>query len=193
MHSDTEKYTHYTATQSALVKAERAIAFIVNSTMALAAAGILVAVFLIGYSVVMRYVFNAAPTWVDDTIGFILVGIVMLSTASTLRKQKHICADTLTSRLGPRGLFIADMVALGSVVVVSVALIVNGWETSMSSKMLGIYTSGNVQIPIYWLQLMLPLGGILMLLVAVEGILRRIVGLPAADDERVEAHGGSRS
>lgn len=193
MHSDTGKSLHYTATQVALIKAEKGVAFIVNSTMALAAVGILLAVFLIGYSVVMRYLFNAAPTWVDDTIGFMLVGIVMLSTASTLRKQKHICADTLTSRLGPKGLLIADLFALGSVVVVSVSLIVNGWETSMYSRMLGIYTSGNVQIPIYWLQLMLPMGGILMLLVAVEGILRRIAGLPASDDERAEVHGGSRS
>lgn len=193
MHSGTHKYAHYTATQVVLIKAERAVAFIVNSTMGLAAAGILLAVFLIGYSVVMRYVFNAAPTWVDDTIGFMLVGIVMLSTASTLRKQKHICADTLTSRLGPRGLFVADLFALGSVALVSVALIVNGWETGMYSKMLGIYTSGNVQIPIYWLQLMLPLGGGLMLLVAVEGILRRIVGLPAADGESEVMHGGNRS
>lgn len=193
MHSDTDNYRHYTATQVALINAEKVVALVVNSAMGLAAVGILLAVFLIGYSVVMRYLFNAAPTWVDDTIGFMLVGIVMLGTASTLRKQKHICADTLTSRLGPKGLFIADMFALGSVVVVSVSLIVNGWETSMYSRMLGIYTSGNVQVPIYWLQLMLPLGGILMLLVAVEGILRRIVGLPDADDERAEVHGGNRS
>lgn len=193
MHSDTGKYLRYTTTQVALIKAENVVAFIVNGAMGIAAAGILLAVFLIGYSVVMRYLFNAAPTWIDDTIGFMLVGIVMLGTASTLRKQKHICADTLTSRLGPRGLFVADMFALGSVVVFSLSLIVNGWETSMYSRMLGIYTSGNVQIPIYWLQLMLPLGGILMLLMAVEGMLRRIVGLPDADDERAEVHGGSRS
>ena len=55
---------------------------------------------MVAYAVVMRYVFNSAPTWVDDSVGFILVGIVMLGAATTLRQGGHINVDMLTERLG---------------------------------------------------------------------------------------------
>lgn len=169
----------------ALYQLERMVGFIVDGAIGLAALGILASAALIGYSVFMRYVLNAPPTWIDDSIGFMLAGIVMLGSASTLRKQKHICADTFTSRLGSRGLFWADMWGWVSVSAVSVVLILNGWETAMFSKMLGIYTNGNVQIPVFLLQLLLPVGGALMLLVSIEGALRRWGGVSAVADVEI--------
>ena len=47
--------------------------------MAVAAASLLLSLCLIGWSVVMRYGFNAAPVWVDEVVGFLLVAIVMLA------------------------------------------------------------------------------------------------------------------
>jgi TRAP-type C4-dicarboxylate transport system permease small subunit len=49
----------------------------------------------------------------------------------------------------------------------------------MSSRMLGITTSGNVEIPVYWLQLLLPLGGAILGLVALEALLRNALGAPS--------------
>lgn len=167
---------------SAIVLIERIIGSITNFAMALSAIGILAALGLIVYAVVARYGFNAAPTWVDDTVGFLLAGIVMLATAATLRRGQHISVDMLTGVLikrSPRAKWWADVWATLSVMVFSLMLIINGWETAMSSKMLGITTSGNVEIPIFWLELLLPFGGSMMLLVAIEGLLRQLTGAPS--------------
>jgi TRAP-type C4-dicarboxylate transport system permease small subunit len=69
--------------------------------IAVAAAGLLVSLALIGWSIVMRYVFNKAPVWVDDAVGFMLVAIVMMATADVLRRSQHIGVDIVTERLGP--------------------------------------------------------------------------------------------
>jgi TRAP-type C4-dicarboxylate transport system permease small subunit len=66
------------------------------------------------------------------------------------------------------------------VLLVSLILIVNGWQTAMSSRAIGISTSGNVELPVYLLELLLPLGGVLMLLVSLEALLRLALGLPPA-------------
>jgi TRAP-type C4-dicarboxylate transport system permease small subunit len=158
----------------------RAIGWITNAAMALSALGILASLVMVAYAVVMRYVFNSAPTWVDDSVGFILVGVVMLSAATTLRQGGHINVDMLTDRLGARGKRRAEIWATFSVLLVSLILIVNGWQTAMSSRAIGISTSGNVEMPVYLLELLLPLGGVLMLLVSLEGLLRLALGLPPA-------------
>jgi TRAP-type C4-dicarboxylate transport system permease small subunit len=158
----------------------RAIGWITNAAMALSALGILASLVMVAYAVVMRYVFNSAPTWVDDSVGFILVAVVMLSAATTLRQGGHINVDMLTDRLGARGKRRAEIWATFSVLLVSLILIVNGWQTAMSSRAIGISTSGNVEMPVYLLELLLPLGGVLMLLVSLEGLLRLALGLPPA-------------
>lgn len=157
----------------------RGVGALAQGAMALSALGVLVSLGLIVYSVVLRYVFNQPPVWVDDVVSFLLVGIVMLAAAHTLRTGEHIGVDILTERLGPRGQRWAQAWGMLGVSIVSVILIVNGWNTAMFARMLGILTSGEVEVPLYWLQLLLPLGGLLMLLVAVEALLRLAVGAPS--------------
>ncbi len=156
----------------------RAVGTLARGAMALSALGVLVSLALIAWSVVLRYAFNRPPVWVDDVVGFILVGTVMLAAAHTLRMGEHIGVDILTERLGPRGRRWAQAWGMGAVAVVSLILIVNGWNTAMFSKMLGILTAGEVEVPLYLLQLLLPLGGLLMLLVALEALLRLALGAP---------------
>ncbi len=161
-----------------LERLARLIGALNAAAMALSAAGVLVSLALITWAVVMRYAFNRAPVWADEVVGFMLVGIVMLAAAQCLRRGEHIGVDLLTARLSPRGKAWAQAWASLSVVVVSVILIVNGWQSAMFARKLGILTEGNLEIPVFWLQLFLPLGGVMMLLVALEALARQAAGLP---------------
>jgi TRAP-type C4-dicarboxylate transport system permease small subunit len=156
----------------------RALAVMTGAGSALSAAGVLVSLGLIAWAVVMRYVFHRPPVWADEAVAFLLVGIVMLAAAQSLRRGEHIGVDIFVNRLGPRARRWADAWAFLSVLVVSLILIVNGWQTAMFSKQLGILTEGNVEIPVYWLQLLLPFGGLMMLLVSIEALLRLALGAP---------------
>lgn len=155
--------------------------------VALSAAGVLASLGLIAWAVVMRYVFGRPPVWTDEVVGFMLVGIVMLAAAQSLRRGEHIGVDILVTRLGARGRFWAQLWSSASVLAVSLILIVNGWRTAMFSRQLGILTEGNLEIPVYWLQLFLPLGGLMMLLVSLETLLRLALGAPSL---ATQAHTG---
>ncbi|WP_051378699.1 TRAP transporter small permease [Derxia gummosa] len=158
---------------------ERLVGVTMRVSLGLAATGVLIALCSICYAVVMRYAFNAAPAWVDDTVGFLIVAVVMLAGAPALRHGEHIGVDLLTDRLRGLPRRIAEGTGLVAALLMAGMLVVNGWETAMSSRDFGIMTSGQLDIPVFWLQLMLPLGGALMTLVAGEGLLRLVLGAPS--------------
>jgi TRAP-type C4-dicarboxylate transport system permease small subunit len=164
--------------RGALALAARVLGAVTGAALAASAAGVLVSLALIVWAVVMRYAVNRPPAWVDDVVAFMLVGIVMLGTAHALRRGEHIGVDVLTSRLAPRSRGWADAWAALAVLAVSLVLAVNGWQTAMFSRQLGILAEGNVEIPVYWVQLLLPLGGAMMALVALEALLRAAAGAP---------------
>lgn len=147
--------------------------------MALAAGSLLLSLCLIGWAVVMRYGFNAAPVWVDEVVGFLLVAIVMLAAARTLRRGEHIGVDLLVERLSPPARRWAQAWGALAAGVVACVLIVNGWGTASLARMLGLVTDGNLEWPTWMLMLLMPAGGALLLLAAIEACWRALAGLPA--------------
>ncbi|MEZ5703687.1 MAG: TRAP transporter small permease [Burkholderiaceae bacterium] len=154
----------------------RLVALLTGLAMALAASGLLLSLVLIGWAVVMRYVFNAAPVWVDEVVGFALVVTVLLGAAQTFRRGEHIGVDVLVSRLSPTGRRWAQAWAAVVTGVVGVVLMVNGWETVALARMLGLLTEGHLEWPIWWLMMLMPVGGALLLLAAVESVWRALAG-----------------
>ena len=158
----------------------RGVGLLAGAAMALAAAGLLVSLALIGWAVVMRYVFNAAPVWVDDIVGFNLVAIVMLAAAQTLRSGEHIGVDLLVGYLSAGGRRWAQAWAALATAAIAGVLIVNGWGTAMLARTLGLLTEGSLEWPTWWLMLLMPVGGALLLLAAVEALWRVVAGAPPA-------------
>lgn len=156
----------------------RLVAAVATAAMALAAAGLLASLALIGWAVVMRYAFNAAPVWVDDVVGFLLVAIVMLAAADTLRRGEHIGVDLLMTRLSRRARRWAEAWAAFATATIAVVLIVNGWGASMLAKTLGMVTEGSLEWPTWRLMLLMPLGGVLLLVAAIEALWRALADAP---------------
>ena len=154
----------------------RAVALLADGAMALAAIGLLMSLVLIGWAVVMRYVFNAAPVWVDDIVGFNLVAIVMLAAAQTLRRGEHIGVDLLVGRLSAAGRRWARAWAAIATGAIACVLIVNGWGTAKLARTLGLLTEGALEWPTWWLMLLMPVGGALLLLAAIEALWRVLAG-----------------
>ncbi|MBI3154695.1 MAG: TRAP transporter small permease [Burkholderiales bacterium] len=155
--------------------------------MALAAAALLVSLALIGWAVVMRYLFNAAPVWVDEVVGFALIAIVMLAAAQTLRRGEHIAVDLLTSRMPPRWRRWTQAWGALAAIAVAAILVVNGWETAALARTLGLLTEGHLEWPTWGLMLLMPAGGVLLALAGLEALWRALAGLPPRHDDG--AHG----
>lgn len=165
----------------ALALVARLLGALTRAAVAVSAAGVLVSLALIAWAVVMRYAFNRPPAWVDDAVGFLLVGIVMLAAAQVLRRGEHIGVDLLAARLSPRARRWADAWAALAALAAALVLVVNGWSTAMFSRQLGIVAEGNVEIPVFWVQLFLPLGGAMLAVVALESLARLAAGSPPAE------------
>lgn len=162
----------------------RAVRWLTDVAAMVAAASVLVMLALVVYSVAMRYFVNAPKPWVDEVVGFMLVGSVMFAVAEALRRGEHISIDLLTDRLGPRGRRAAAVFGLLAVLATAAAIAWEGWETVAFARMLGLMTEGYVTLPLWLLQLMVPIGGVLLLLAALAELLRLAAGLPAESPRR---------
>ncbi len=165
------------AESPALQALGRVVSALCALAMGIAAACLLLSFALIGWAVLMRYAFNAAPVWVDEVVGFALVAIVLLGAAQTLRRDEHIGVDLLVTRLSTAGRRWARIWAALAVGVIAGVLIINGWGTASLARMLGLVTEGSLEWPTWWLMLLMPIGGALLLLAAIEALWRAAAGL----------------
>ncbi len=174
----------------ALQGLSRVVSVLCTLAMALAALSLLMSFVLIGWAVVMRYVFNAPPVWVDDLVGFALVAIVMLGAAQTFRRDEHIGVDLLVTQLSPSGQRWARLWAALATAGISAVLIFNGWGTAQLARSLGLLTEGTLEWPTWCLMLLMPVGGSLLLLAAVEALWRAAVNQPLAEhpEKQEEQH-----
>jgi len=170
----------------ALRALSRVVSLLAGAAMALATAALLSSFVLIGWAVVMRYVFNAAPIWVDDLVGFNLVAIVMLAAAQTLRRGEHIGVDLLLVRLPAAGRRWVQAWAAFATGAVAVILIFNGWESVQLARTLGLLTEGQLEWPTWWLMLLMPVGGALLLLASIEALWRALAGATPAVEQGQE-------
>lgn len=167
---------------------DRTIGLVCLIAAGVAALLLLVSLGLVGYSVVMRYFMNRPIPWVDELVGYLLVALVMLAAADALKRGEHIAVDLMTSKLGPRGQRLSLAAGQLAVLVVGVALVIGGCQTAAFSKMLGIYSTGYLAVPIHLPQTLVPVGGGLLALAALAGLMRMAVGDPPTTDDGESGH-----
>ena len=63
---------------------------------------------LVFYGVIMRYVFNDAPDYVEPVALLLVIMIAMFGAALKVRERGHIGLDSLVKNLPPKGQLIAE-------------------------------------------------------------------------------------
>src|SRR5690554_769490 len=160
----------------------RVVSLLCKVGLALASALLILDLLLIGGSVLLRYAFSSPVVGGDEFVAFTLTAMVMLAAPDVLRRNGHIGVDVLVGMLSPRAVRWAMLWSSVSVLLVAALLIVNGWKAVALSQMIGVLTEGHLELPVWTLQLFLPIGGVMLGLVATEMLWRTVVN-PAADRE----------
>lgn len=168
---------------------DRAAAALCSVATVLAAAGLLVSLGVIVWAVVMRYAVGQPVLWADELVGYLLVAIVMLSSAEALRHDEHICVDILTERLGERARRTVAVFGLATVLLTALLLVWQGWLSADFTRTLGILSPGHMAMPMWLPQMLVPLGGAVLSVAALAGLVRMAAGLP----QSVSASGGHGS
>lgn len=151
---------------------DRCIDFIAWLAAAAGAGVVLLMMSVVGYGVVNRYILGSPITWTDELSGYLVVALVMLGAAETLRRGEHISVDLLTANLTPKRRRIADLWGNLMVLVVSVSLLISGKATILYSWDFGILSEGYLEVPMWIPQSFIILGAALLALVAVTNMLK---------------------
>jgi TRAP-type C4-dicarboxylate transport system permease small subunit len=145
---------------------QRGVAILAGAAEALACLSTLICLVLICVSVGARYFLHMPIPWIDKVAGWCVLGMVLLAAPEAQRRFEHIGVDVATGAIGPRLARAAHLLGVVSVGLVAAILLDSGIETVSFSQMIGVVTEV-FEIPQWYVQLLLPVGAALLLIVAV--------------------------
>jgi TRAP-type C4-dicarboxylate transport system permease small subunit len=94
------------------------------------------------YGVVMRYVFNDAPPYVEQVALLLVISVAMFGASAGVRDSGHIGLDSLVRTLPPKGQFWCKVAVEVLSGVFAVALVLGGVEMARSTLGATIPTLG---------------------------------------------------
>lgn len=155
---------------------ERAVAALSRIGEWIAGIACLATLFLVCYAVAMRYFFNKPQSWSDEAVGLLIVISVMLAVPEAQRRGENIGVDLVIERL--RGRRRRVLLGFGSltVLVTAAILISEGLDMVAFTRMVGIVSNSLPEIPVWAIQAFVPLGGALLLLVALAQLAAYLTG-----------------
>lgn len=157
--------------------ADRVVGALSGVAVALAALATLGCLALVCYAVVLRYFFGKPLSWTDEAGGFLVVLLVMLAVAEGQRRGEHIGVDLLLERARGRGRRALQAFGAACVAAAAAVLLWQGWETVAFSRMIGARPLVIAEIPLWAIEMFLPIGAGLMLLVALAQLLALAAGI----------------
>lgn len=123
----------------------------------------LLAVFMITMSilifvqVVSRYVFGDAVTWTEELARYIFIWLIFLSMSVGFKENRHIGIDIIVDRCSPIVQKIIRQIVFILVFFLAVGLAYEGFLLIQQMQGFG-QTSANLQIPMWFVYLSLPVG-----------------------------------
>ena len=147
-------------------KIEAAVGFLSRLGGALGAIAVLAAFALVCVAVALRYLFNQPVRWSDEVIGWLIVATVMLSIAEVQRRGGNIGVDLLLDKARGRWRRTLELIGVATVAGSALLLTFQGYETVVFSKMMGVKSNTISWASTWLIELLIPIGAALLLLVS---------------------------
>lgn len=146
----------------------------------LAGLACLVLLGVICYTVVMRYVFSRPPIWNEEIAGWLVVGLVMLAVPEAQRRGENIGVDLVVDKF-PSLRRVVYLFGFGTVGVTAYLFLDQGVAMIRFSHLLGLVSNTLPKVPLWMVQSLVPIGGALLLLVAIIQLALWLRRLPPRD------------
>jgi TRAP-type C4-dicarboxylate transport system permease small subunit len=150
---------------------ERVIGWLALAAAVASAGLVLVTLAVTGFSVFRRYVLGRPVTWTDELSGFLVVGIVMLGAAEVLRRDEHVSVDILSTRASGSSRRMLSIWSNLSVAAVAGVLFVSSLNAVQFSRMIGVYSDGYLEAPLWIPQSVMLVGVALLFAMAVARLI----------------------
>jgi C4-dicarboxylate transporter DctQ subunit len=132
--------------------------------------------------VVLRYFFNHSQVWVLELSEYSLLYITFLVIAWVLKSGGHVTVDLLTTLLSPKGRSICSAISFLVCFMVAIVLTVYGSRVTWDHFSKGIYNPTILEIPKGAIILIIPIGGITLLIQSIRGMLMNLRSLREKPD-----------
>jgi TRAP-type C4-dicarboxylate transport system permease small subunit len=133
----------------------------------LASLGCSILVFImlsVSVDVVLRYFLNRPVLGLSEITGYLLLYMTFLGAAWLLRREGHVKVDIVLNRLGPRAQAALGITSSVIGIIISLALIWYGTETTWDHLLRGVYRTTILEFPKAPLLAVIPIGGFLLLI-----------------------------
>ncbi|WP_186387019.1 TRAP transporter small permease [Stappia sp. TSB10P1A] len=131
---------------------------------------------MLGYEVVMRYVFIAPTIWAEELSRMLLVWATFGGAAILLHRRQHITITLLTDMLSPRLRQVQEVFVLLFIAALAAVIVRDGGGIAWDSFQRGRTTGSMLNLPAWWAQVSLPLCFALLGLQALVEALRVATG-----------------
>jgi len=160
----------------ALSTADRILGVINAMVVRLSSVALVVASFVLTYSVIVRYFLKISTDWQDETSVFLIIGAVFMSAAAIQARRGHVAIEAITALLPPRvnaarqiAVDIASFIFCAYFAWKSWLLLEEAWTEG--------FHSGSTWAPPLWIPYSLMTAG--MILLSLQILLQVIDGLRA--------------
>jgi TRAP-type C4-dicarboxylate transport system permease small subunit len=94
------------------------------------------------YGVVMRYIFNDAPPYVEQICLLLVISVAMFGASVGVRDAGHIGLDSLVVKLSPAGQLVCHLLCYVLTMIFALSLLIGGYEMGVSTYSSTIPTLG---------------------------------------------------
>lgn len=128
---------------------------------------------IVVYGVVLRYVFNDAPPYVEQVALLLVISVAMFGASAGVRDAGHIGLDSLVAALPENAQFWCEAIVYVLAVVFAIALFAGGAEMATSTRDSTIPTLGISEAVRY---VPILIAGVLITLFSIEHLVAQFTG-----------------
>jgi len=142
---------------------------------------------LVAVEVFMRYVLHNPAMVADEFSAYMLVGLSYLGLAYTWRKGGHVRITLLVSRLPAKAASWIRLFVLILIFIFMVGITHAGWIMILYARQIGLRSDTWLTFPLFWPQLTVFIGFLLLTLTLLLEIARVVVKIRAGEPVEVQA------
>ena len=134
--------------------------------------------FITTITVFTRYLLNFVPSWSEEVPRYLLVWITYLGAALAVKFKEHISLDVFFNLMPLRARQVGHILLNGLIAVVGTIMVVYGIALVSQFK---DDLMESIPVTNFWLYLVMPISGTLMLLFIIQDTWKAILGLGKAE------------
>lgn len=124
----------------------------------IAGLSIFIMALLVGYEVVLRYIFHRAPMIADEFSAYLLILCVFFGLGYTLKRGGHIRADAVVKKLPPKMVIRLRLITLIIFLAYAVVFGIECFKLVLFSYNLHLRSESWLETPQYLVQIVMPIG-----------------------------------